>query len=165
MSSGRYPRGLPPQCPSTPRRGSNSPISPVAVHSTPSVPNRSRSLDGLLDSEPLQTTTANSEQTPSENAQKSQSCDNNLDKKISDENIHVDKETEKLNDRNSNLSNTSSNKTQNLESSLDDSLDSNDINTKSSDISLHSNSSDNNNKQKRKFVNRCVNKVRSLIKK
>jgi len=164
MSSGRYPRGLPPQCPSTPRRGSNSPISPIAVNSTSSVPNRSRSLDGLLDTEPIQIATAatNSEQTPSENAQKSQSCDNNLDKKISDENIHIDKETEKLNDRNSSLSNASS-RTQNLENSLDDSLDSNDIN-KSSDLSLHSNSSDT-SKQKRKFVNRCVNKVRSLIKK
>lgn len=163
MGSGKYPRGLPPQYPISLRRGSNSPGSPAAMDSPSTIPNRSRSLDGLLDNEPLEVVSSTaSEATPSEISQKSQSCDSNLDMKISDETIHVDKETEKLNNRNSTISNTSS-RTQNFESSLEESLDSNEI-SKSSNLSLHSNSSDN-SKQKRKFVNRCVNKVRSLIKK
>lgn len=161
MGSGRYPRGLPPQCPPTSRRGSNT-ISPAAVSSAIPVPNRSCSLDGLLNTNSLDmaSNATKSDQNPSENIQKAQSCDSNLDAQIPNENLLTDKETEKLNDRNSTLSNASS---KILESSLDDSLDSNEIN-KSSDLSLHSNSSDT-SKQKRKFMNRCVNKVRSLIKK
>lgn len=118
-------------------------------------------MDGLLDNQPLELSSAeDSEKTPSENSHISQSCDSNIDMKISDENLNIDKETERLNKRNSTLSNSSS-RTQ--QSGFDDSLDSNDIN-KSSDLSINSNSSDN-QKQKRKFMNRCVNKVRSLIKK
>lgn len=167
MSSGRYPRGLPPQYPSSVRRGSNSPISPTNTNNSSPVPNRSRSLDELLDAEPaekIKSTINNVEQIPSENTQKSVSCDNNLDKSISDETIHNKEETEKINNRNSTLSNNSSNKSQNFGSSLDDSIDSSNEINKSDVISLHSNSSDN-SKQRRRFVNRCVNKVRSLIKK
>ncbi|KAF5306191.1 hypothetical protein FQR65_LT07468 [Abscondita terminalis] len=156
MSSGRYPRGLPPQHPSAPRKSVNSPLSPPITNNLPSFPNRSRSLDGLLDNQPLELSSAeDSEKTPSESSHISQSCDSNIDIKISDENINIDKETEPVNKRNSNLSNSSS-RTQ--QSGLEDSLDSNDI-SKSSDLSINSNSSDN-QKQKRKFMNRCYYDVK-----
>lgn len=128
------------------RRGSNTPISSLALISNPPTPNRSRSLDGLLDSE---TTIAASqattdEQTPSQAAK---SCDD-IDKEFSDE--------DKLETDTCNLKKS---KTHSIDNRLDYSVNSGDIDKSS----IHSNSSD--SKRKRNFMDRCVNKVRSLIKK
>lgn len=133
MSSGRYPRGLPPQYPH-PRRGSNSPISVVAATAIkPSASNRSRSLDDLLDSE-------SSEKAASANAavgteinpsSTTKSCDD-LDKNFDDCDILIVKPD--------NSSTVSDDK-----------------------VSIQSGSSE--TKRKRNFMDRCVNKVRSLIKK
>lgn len=114
--------GLPPQYPA--RRGSNTPISPLAAKSSPTPPNRSRSLDGLLDAEPA--AAKNSvliEQIPS-NA--TQSCD--------------ELDVEKSNSNNSG---------EPVENDVDK-------------VSVKSNSSE---KRKRNFMDRCVNKVRSFIRK
>lgn len=108
-----HPRsGLPPQYPST-RRGSNTPSM-----GKPPIPNRSRSLDGLLDSEPTSAASnaTTIEQTPSE---KTKSCDD-LDNNKQTDCENVDK------------------------------------------VSIQSSDSI---KRKRNFMDRCVNKVRSLIKK
>lgn len=123
--SSKYPRGLPPQYPI--RRGSNTPISPLAASNhTPPTPNRSRSLDGLLDSEPTSAkNTALIEQIPS-NA--TQSCDE----------IDMDKSSEPT--------------------TPTEIEQSNDIDK----VSVKSNSSE---KRKRNFMDRCVNKVRSFIRK
>lgn len=124
--SNKYPRGLPPQYPC--RRGSNTPISPLASQQLPPAPNRSRSLDGLLDSEP--TVTAKSangpDRIPSNTARSCEELDTaaNVDEK---------KESEVSNDPN-------------------------DVDK----VSIISNSSE---KRKRNFMDRCVNKVRSFIKK
>ena len=101
MTSNKYPKGLPPQYPI--RRGSNTPTSPLAAE--PRAPNRSRSLDGLLDAEPP----VEVESVPSK------SCD------------ELDKEPSVGNDVDS--------------------------------------VSDASDKRKRNFMDRCVNKVRSFIKK
>lgn len=114
-------RGLPPQYPC--RRGSNTPISPLAAQSSPT-PNRSRSLDGLLDSEPATSkNTTLIEQIPS-NA--TQSCE------------ELDME-----------------KNEPIENSVEQS---NDVDK----VSVKSGSSE---KRKRNFMDRCVNKVRSFIRK
>lgn len=134
MGSNKYPRGLPPQYPA--RRGSNTPISPLASHQTPPAPNRSRSLDGLLDSEP--TVAAKSatsiERIPS-NA--SRSCE------------EMDKE------------NVCQSQTETSDGPQSDTENVNDPND-TDKVSIISNSSD---KRKRNFMDRCVNKVRSFIKK
>lgn len=131
MNTSRYPRGLPPQYPY--RRGSNSPASLVGAGKPPT-PNRSRSLDGLLDSEPTcaASNATTIEQTPSQNTK---SCDD-LDKDF-------DEQTEDI---------LSSVKSQSLDNGLD--VDK---------VSIQSGSSD--SKRKRNFMDRCVSKVRSLIKK
>lgn len=116
--------GLPPQYPA--RRGSNTPISPLAAKSSPTPPNRSRSLDGLLDAEPASAVAKNStliEQIPS-NA--TQSCDE-LD--VEKSNVNSGGEM--------------------VDSDVDK-------------VSVKSNSSE---KRKRNFMDRCVNKVRSFIRK
>lgn len=146
-NNNKYSRGgLPPQYPF--RRGSNTPISPLASCTTPS-PNRSRSLDGLLDStEPPVVTTVNNnsskknstliEQIPS-NA--SQSCDeldiNSTCSSTTTKNI--DDEKEKIIEQSNNNNNNDLDK-----------------------VSVKSNSSE---KRKRNFMDRCVNKVRSFIRK
>lgn len=138
MNSTRYnQRGLPPQYP---RRSSNTPISSLALNSVSATPNRSRSLDGLLDTEPkLAAQCVTDDATdPSETTK---SCD------------EFEKNFEE--DDNANLSK----KAQSLDNNLDCSLDSSDMDKSS----LYSNSSD--SKRKRNFMDRCVNKVRSLIKK
>ncbi|KAJ3643615.1 hypothetical protein Zmor_026316 [Zophobas morio] len=134
MNTNRYPRGLPPQYPYT-RRGSNTPVASVGLAVKPPLPNRSRSLDGLLDSEPPSAApnATITEKTPSDTTK---SCDD-LDK---------DKETEdefKVN----------SVKSQSMDNNLDN-VDK---------VSIQSGSSD--SKRKRNFMDRCVSKVRSLIKK
>lgn len=135
-SSNKYPRGLPPQYP--PRRGSNTPISPLASHKSPSTPNRSRSLDGLLDSTEAPVTATNAaliERIPSSAAR---SCE------------ELDKEKQKQKA-------VSEDSAEN-ENVLENSTDSNDADK----VSMISNSSE---KRKRNFMDRCVNKVRSFIKK
>lgn len=123
-----HPRGLPPQYPI--RRGSNTPISPLAAKPS-QTPNRSRSLDGLLDSEPAAAkNTALIEQIPS-NA--TQSCDE-LDTTKSNNDEDEDKVVEQS------------------------SANANDMDK----VSVKSNSSE---KRKRNFMDRCVNKVRSFIRK
>lgn len=125
-----HPRGLPPQYPI--RRGSNTPISPLAAKPS-QTPNRSRSLDGLLDSEPAAAkNTALIEQIPS-NA--TQSCDELDTTKTNDD---EDDDNEKV-----------------VEQSL---ANANDMDK----VSVKSNSSE---KRKRNFMDRCVNKVRSFIRK
>lgn len=97
-------------------------------------PNRSRSLDGLLDAEPDKSTidATTNETTPS---QTTRSCDE-LDKDLSD----ISKEeTEK--------------KTNSM------SLDTTD--NEDDKTSMYSSSSD--SKRKRNFMDRCVNKVKNLI--
>ncbi|CAH0554538.1 unnamed protein product [Brassicogethes aeneus] len=119
MNSNRNHRGgLPPQYPYYPRRGSNTPTSSLALSSVSAAPNRSRSLDGLLDSEPQLAAAADDDPIPSETTK---SCDD-LDQ-------------------------------QSFESSCD-----------ADKMSTYSNNSSD-SKRKRNFMDRCVNKVRSLIKK
>ncbi|KAJ8971856.1 hypothetical protein NQ314_000518 [Rhamnusium bicolor] len=145
INSNKFPKGLPPQYPYT-RRGSTTPISSLALNSSPPTPNRSRSLDGLLDSEPIiaASKATTDEQTPS---QTTKNCDN-IDKEFSDVN-EIETETSNLNKA----------KAHSMEDYLDYSVDNSDIDKSS----IHSNSSD--SKRKRNFMDRCVNKVRSLIKK
>lgn len=132
----KYPRGLPPQYPV--RRGSNTPISPLATnHAQSPTPNRSRSLDGLLDSEPV--AAKNSalliDKIPSK---ATQSCDE-LD---------------------------SMEKIEPVSPATDDDDDENKVVEQSPNdvdkVSVKSNSSE---KRKRNFMDRCVNKVRSFIRK
>ncbi|KAJ8917810.1 hypothetical protein NQ315_010716 [Exocentrus adspersus] len=145
INSNKFAKGLPPLYPYT-RRGSNTPISSLALISNPPTPNRSRSLDGLLDSEPTGAASkaAIDEQTPS---QTTKSCDD-IDKDFSDED-RTETETNNLEDT----------KCNGVNDHLDCSVDNSDIDKSS----IHSNSSD--SKRKRNFMDRCVNKVRSLIKK
>ncbi|CAH1112714.1 unnamed protein product [Psylliodes chrysocephalus] len=135
INSNKFTGGRPPY----PRRGSNTPVSSLALNSYPPLPpNRSRSLDGLLDStEPI---AAVSEATIHDQVP-SKSCDN-IDRDSSDSS---DKET----DPNS------------LSNKVDNFLDAADSDNDKS--SIYSNSSD--SKRKRNFMDRCVNKVRSFIKK
>ncbi|XP_074031634.1 uncharacterized protein [Leptinotarsa decemlineata] len=137
MNSNRL-GGLPPQYP-YPRRGSNTPVSSLALAShPPAPPNRSRSLDGLLDAgEAIQAASeaTKSEQVPSPQTA-TKSCDN-IDKDFRD-----DYETESYLSSKSRVSDDSS--------ELDK-------------CSVYSSSSE--SKRKRNFMDRCVNKVRSMIKK
>lgn len=152
MSAGKYPRGLPPQYPQTYRRGSNTPVINKADDETQLTPNRSRSLDGLLDSDPCEKIKIE----PSPDAsQKTQSCEDILKQKIDFRNS--EKPTEEKNA----LCIDSLRETK-KESILEESFNSEDKKS-SSTLSLQSNSSD--TKRKRNFMDRCVNKVRSLIKK
>ncbi|KAG5877943.1 hypothetical protein JTB14_005140 [Gonioctena quinquepunctata] len=136
--------GLPPQYPYF-RRGSNTPISSLALTSHPPTPNRSRSLDGLLDQEPIRAAceaTIN-EQVPSHATTKS--CDE-IDKDFCED---IDKDFCDENETESSL-----NKSRSIDNNLDSDIDK---------CSIYSSSSD--SKRKRNFMDRCVNKVRSLIKK
>ncbi|XP_018577701.1 uncharacterized protein LOC108916007 [Anoplophora glabripennis] len=146
INSNKFPRGLPPLYPYI-RRGSNTPISSLALISNPPTPSRSRSLDGLFDSEPTiaASQASTDEPTPSQTAK---SCDD-IEKEFSDEN--------KLETDTCNLK--KSTKAHSVYNRLDYSIDNSDIDKSS----IYSNSSD--SKRKRNFMDRCVNKVRSLIKK
>lgn len=128
-------RGLPPHYPS--RRGSVTPISSLALSSAPATPNRSRSLDGLLDSESMK---SDEKAIPSEAA--ADSC-TNFD--------FPDKEAQT--DTHTNLNKVKAH-------SVDDVLDSS---IELDKHSIRSNSSE--AKRKQNFMDRCVNKVRSLIRK
>ncbi|KAJ8940839.1 hypothetical protein NQ318_005285 [Aromia moschata] len=138
INSNRFSRGLPPQYPYA-RRGSTTPVSSLALASTPPTPNRSRSLDGLLDAEPIAAATkaTTDEQTTS---QTTKSCDD-LDKEIGEEN---DAQTE--------ATNLSKPRSHSMDDRLDCTVDNSDIDKSS----IHSNSSD--SKRKRNFMDRCVNK-------
>lgn len=135
--------GLPPAHPKQPRRGSNTPISPMAAGLTQATPNRSRSLDGLLDSDQR----LSSEREP-ETVEMSEDSSGSPSVPA--------KPTER--NKSGNLTTV---KARSMENNLDEPLDHS--TKKSSMQSLHSNSSD--SKRKRNFMDRCVNKVRSLIKK
>ncbi|KAL3269165.1 hypothetical protein HHI36_008248 [Cryptolaemus montrouzieri] len=106
----------------------------------PVAPNRSRSLDGLLDVEPDKTDleTTKNEKTPS---QTTKSCDD-LDKSASEIVKYEEKETE---------ANSMS-----LGNNIECPPENEDDKT-----SMYSSSSD--SKRKRNFMDRCVNKVRNLI--
>lgn len=119
------------------RRGSNTRISTTASSSPLVAPNRSRSLDGLLDAEPVKApvNVAESDNTPSKTQTTTRSCDE-LDKELADTNNET---TEKK-------SNSMS-------------LDTADI--EDDKTSMYSSSSD--SKRKRNFMDRCVNKVKNLI--
>lgn len=192
MTSRKY--GLPPQYPSIGRRGSNTPVPPAMVPSSNSqfTQNRSRSLDGLLDSEQILKTQDLStglpappppvatDNTPSENVNQVEKCCSSTQPLQSHE-LSVDNSgavvtcsptVVKTPERN-NLETTISTYSKNGSSSInkEHSSENNlevpneaacDIN-KSSMLSLYSNSSD--SKRKRNFMDKCVNKVRSLIKK
>lgn len=175
MTGNRHPRGLPPQYPYQPRRGSNTPLTPLGSQPPPT-PNRSRSLDGLLDSDhglstPTEKPPINIKK-PSENG--SQSCESLL--RCNDNNLNEDEDESEVSpehtNNNSTVKRTIIEGTTDCNSStIDDSTtDSNSLDDcseacdkKSSTLSLHSNSSE--SKRKRNFMDRCVNKVRSLIKK
>lgn len=131
--------GLPPK-PTSPfsRRGSNSRVSSPSP--PPSAPNRSRSLDGLL--EP--TGSSVEESSPSPNV--TRSCEE-LDKDLS-EPSKCDKECENK------LPKLVMPSYENVEQSNSDSEDKNSMYSGSSDL-----------KRKLNFMDKCVNKVRSLIKK
>ncbi|KYB25340.1 hypothetical protein TcasGA2_TC034888 [Tribolium castaneum] len=126
MNTSRYPRGLPPQYPYN-RRGSNSPSGLLGAGKPPT-PNRSRSLDGLLDSEPTcaASDATISEPTPSQNTKSCDDLDKDFDEQTEDVNLSVN-------------------------------------NLDVDKVSIQSGSSD--SKRKRNFMDRCVSKVRSLIKK
>jgi hypothetical protein len=133
MNTNRYPRGLPPQYAYT-RRGSNTPVSSLAMAGKPPIPNRSRSLDGLLDAEPpsAASNATITEQTPSQTTKSCDDLDKDFNNKQTDDVVKLD-----------------SVKSDNL-----DNIDK---------VSIQSGSSD--SKRKRNFMDRCVSKVRSLIKK
>lgn len=136
-------RGLPPQY--SYRRGSTTPISSLALNSTPGTPNRSRSLDGLLDSEPKLAAAEITEEVSNPSETASESCNDS-------ESTTKEKQT----DTHTNLSKV---KAHSVDDILDSSVDNKDIDKHS----INSNSSD--SKRKRNFMDRCVNKVRSLIRK
>lgn len=140
MTGNKYgsPRGgLPPPFPNYNRRGSN----PIEDQKSP---NRSRSLDGLLDTD-SRMNFENHDENPSETTL---SCENLLQ-------VEVNEETgEGKTDKCVNSKNTKSH-------SVGDGVD--DKSDKSSNLSLHSSSSE--SKRKKNFMDRCVNKVRSFIKK
>lgn len=136
-------RGLPPQYPY--RRGSTTPISSLALNSTPGTPNRSRSLDGLLDSEPKIAALEITEEASNPSDAAEESCNDF-------EATTIDKQT----DTHTNLSKVKAH-------SADDILDGSVDNCELDKHSINSNSSD--SKRKRNFMDRCVNKVRSLIRK
>lgn len=152
MSAGKYPRGLPPTYPQTYRRGSNTPNTNKAVNDTQLTPNRSRSLDGLLDSEPNQTVI--NENTSKDVSPKTQSCEDILNNQ---NNTETDDKSDLFNDKLDHLLETNATRDNILE------ISSNSDDKGSSTLSLHSSSSE--SKRKRNFMDRCVNKVRSLIKK
>ncbi|KAF7270947.1 hypothetical protein GWI33_016125 [Rhynchophorus ferrugineus] len=118
------------------RRGSITPVSSLALFSTPGTPNRSRSLDGLLDSESKK---AEEVSIPSETAP--ERCTN------------FDTPKEKQTDTHTNLNKI---KAYSVEDALDSSpdLDRHSVQSNCSDL-----------KKKQNFMDRCVNKVRSLIRK
>lgn len=153
MSAGKHPRGLPPQYPQNYRRGSNSPACGKTVSETQLTPNRSRSLDGLLDSETGDKAAAQQGCSSYETPPVTQSCENILNNK---EITQTDDEKSALNDSKFECNNATN------ENALEESTNSDDKQS-SSTLSLHSNSSE--SKRKRNFMDRCVNKVRSLIKK
>ena len=82
MTSRRH--GLPPQYPHMGRRGSNTPVSQMPIQKSQLSPNRSRSLDGLLDAEPginsRKSSISTAEALPSNDiSHKTQSCEGILD--------------------------------------------------------------------------------------
>lgn len=196
MTSRKY--GLPPQYPPLGRRGSNTPASPAMVPSSNSqfTQNRSRSLDGLLDSESSPTIqdlptappiaspiSAATECIPSERVKQLETCcptikpqelhEVSMEKSAANKSFPTIVTTPEQSDIDGDVSSStkhgsvnngsSSNKEQNSENILELSNETAcDIN-KASMLSLNSNSSD--SKRKRNFMDKCVNKVRSLIKK
>lgn len=137
IDGSRRCRGASQLPPLYPRRGSNTPISSLALASHPSnPPSRSRSLDGLLDDEASQA--AKSDTNPSH------SFDNLNDKMNSDSN-------------DCNAAPSDAKETMRSSSESEDYNASQDCDKSS----VHSSSSD--SKRKRNFMDRCVNKVRSFI--
>ncbi|KAI4461537.1 hypothetical protein MML48_5g00016717 [Holotrichia oblita] len=191
MTSRKY--GLPPQYPSLGRRGSNTPALPVMVPSSNSqmTQNRSRSLDGLLDSEPMlkgkdaptvvltpSSIPVSTEIIPSECVTQLETSDLPVKSLESNEfsaekpssingtatdHCAVEPDVSTCTNSGSLNRGSSNNKQQNCEQNLELSDETAcDIN-KASMLSLNSNSSD--FKRKRNFMDKCVNKVRSLMKK
>lgn len=183
MSANKYPRGLPPTYPQTYRRGSNTPNTNRVVNDTQLITtNRSRSLDGLLDSTEPITQDDSKEILSTDVSSKTQSCEdilNNKDDKVeeTDKNIknddhnhhddddddNVDGDAKSVNPIKSNLENVQEiNPNTSQENCFEESTNTDDRKSTST-LSLHSNSSE--SKRKRNFMDRCVNKMRSLIKK
>lgn len=151
MQPHRNNRGLPPQHPYYRRGSSNAPISSLALCNSPqpiiASTNRSRSLDGLLDAEEAKAAVKECNTNPSK------SCDDLDANQLQTETNNNEEESKKTN-------------LQTVKSfSADDRLDC--VMDGLSDVcdktSICSNSSE--SKRKRNFMDRCVNKVRSLIKK
>ncbi|CAG9862543.1 unnamed protein product [Phyllotreta striolata] len=115
------------------RRSSNTPVSSLALNSFPPVPNRSRSLDGLLDTAEAPAEATNEQIPSSFTTNRRDDIKTDLD------------EGDKVTDRSK------------AEDFSSDALENDDKS------SVHSNSSE--SKRKRNFMDRCVNKVRSFIKK
>lgn len=163
MGSSRGRKGLPPQPPvAAPRRSSITPGSPNKDRQPglPPIPNRSRSLDGLLDSsESHSTLTDPSSKTvqgaTTEQQCISRSCDSVLDPPPSVSPPPPPAASPVMEQTDRVLT-----KTRSLEEHLDDSESSSGDPKRSSQISLSSDT-----KRKRNFMDRCVNKVRSLIRK
>lgn len=166
--------GLPPQYPYY-RRGSNvTPISSLALNSSPPAPpNRSRSLDGLLDSSNSNETVI--AKTTAEDSNPSECAGTNNSKQITKSCDDIDSidVTSSCNNYNNEPSTGKDTETNNLKVksySLDD-LDSsvegvnNDCGSNQQDQDESSICSSSSEKRKRNFMDRCVNKVRSLIKK
>lgn len=164
MSGGKHTRGLPPTYPQTFRRGSNTPNTNRTVNDTQLTPNRSRSLDGLLDSTEPITQDDNKETLSAEVSSKTQSCEDILNNKdnVETDVVVVDDDDDSVNPRKTNLENSQEINNPNQENCLEESTNSDDKKSTST-LSLHSNSSE--SKRKRNFMDRCVNKMRSLIKK
>lgn len=136
-------RGLPPQY--SYRRGSTTPISSLALNSSPSTPNRSRSLDGLLDSEPKIAAAEITEEVSNPSDTADEGCDDS-DSTTKDNQTDIHTNLYKI-------------KAHSVDDIIDGSIDNKELDKHS----INSNSSD--SKRKRNFMDRCVNKVRSLIRK
>lgn len=168
MGSSRNRKGLPPQPPGvSARRGSATPTpgSPYRDRTPlPPVPNRSRSLDGLLDEVPNSATLnkIHKNSVDGEDDEKlcvTRSCDSiDLDSPAGThaQPVRLQNGCEDKATPNSVTHKT----TRSMEDNLDDSGSSCGDPKRSSQVSLSSDS-----KRKRNFMDRCVNKVRSLIRK
>lgn len=164
MGSSRNRKGLPPQPKGvSARRGSATPTpgSPYRDRAPlPPVPNRSRSLDGLLDEVPNSATLnkIHKNSVDGDNDEKlcvTRSCDSiDLDSPAGSRQNGCDDCEEETPISVKNKS------TRSIEDNLDDSGSSCGDPKRSSQASLSSDS-----KRKRNFMDRCVNKVRSLIRK
>ncbi|KAL1490698.1 hypothetical protein ABEB36_013350 [Hypothenemus hampei] len=154
-------RGLPPQYPTRRRGSTTTPMSSLAIvtNATVVLPNRSRSLDGLLDSEPTtKLATAAAENEKKETLEPSPSDEAMV---VAERYQDQDCPTQTVSIAEQTASDLNRLKTK----SVDDIWEMVDDHSALDKVSNDSSSDSNEAKNRKSFMNRCVNKVRSLIRK